>query len=78
VESEHHARMATIRDAWFAVYDSLNAAQRGQVREFLRERLSHGEHGMHEQMHGRGEWHHDGEPGRPPMPPPAPGAAPAR
>ena len=27
------------RDAWFAVYDSLDAGQRSQVREFLRARL---------------------------------------
>jgi len=27
------------RDAWFAVYDSLDAGQRGQVREFLRAHL---------------------------------------
>ena len=59
-ETERRARMASIRESWFAVYDSLNPVQRGQVREFLRERMSH-RHGM-----GHGEWmhHREGEPGR--------------
>lgn len=56
-DMERRARMATVRDAWFSVYDSLNPAQRGQVREFLRERMSHrrGMHhegGMHDGAHG--------------------------
>ncbi len=72
MDDERKAKMRTVRDAWFAVYDSLNPAQRGQVREFLRERMTKHEHGMH-----GGEWmHRDEQPGRPPMPPNAP--APAR
>jgi periplasmic protein CpxP/Spy len=70
-DAERKAHMTSIRDAWFTVYDSLNPAQRGQVREFLRERMS-GHHqggGMHE----RGEWmHHEGHPPMPPMPPGSP------
>lgn len=66
---EHMAKMRTVREAWFSVYDSLNAAQRGQVREFLRERMAKRDHGMHE-----GGWMHRGEQGKPPMPPGAPGA----
>ncbi len=63
LDDEHRAKMRTVREAWFAVYDSLNPAQRGQVREFLRERMSRRGHGMH------GEWMHGGEhAGRPPMP----------
>ncbi len=71
METERRARMSSIRDAWFSVYDSLNPAQRGQVREFLRERMSHGMHhegGMH---HPDGD--HGGMPGRP-----MPDGAPAR
>jgi Spy/CpxP family protein refolding chaperone len=66
VDTERRARMSSIRDAWFTVYDSLNPAQRGQVREFLRERMSH-----RPGMHGGGWMHHgDGErrgmmPGKP-------------
>lgn len=74
-DAERRARMTAVRDAWFAVYASLNPVQRGQVREFLRSRMSW-HHGMGERMREhRGEamerMHgHDGE-GRPPMPPPA-------
>jgi Spy/CpxP family protein refolding chaperone len=74
VGAERKARMTTIRDAWFAVYDVLNPVQRGQVREFLRERMTR-HHGMHGGMHGDrggpgGEWMHHGQP--PMMAPPAP------
>ncbi len=71
-ETEHRARMSMIRDAWFSVYDTLNPVQRGQVREFLREKMTHGP-----MMGGRMEWRQHGEPGRMP-PPPAAGAAPPR
>ncbi len=78
--AERRARMATIREAWFSVYDSLNPAQRGQVREFLRERMSpmHGEHRM-EWMHHRDGEGHDGPPHGGMMPGKPPGeAAPTR
>jgi protein CpxP len=75
-EAERKAHMASIRDAWFAVYDSLNPAQRGQVREFLRERMS-GHHGGGMMMRGRGEWmQHEGHGPMPPMPPMQPGTPP--
>jgi len=71
-DAERRARMATIREAWFSVYDSLNPVQRGQVREFLRERMSH-MHGGHrmEWMHHREGGGHEGPhqgmmPGKPP------------
>ena len=66
MDTERRARMSSIRDAWFTVYDSLNPAQRGQVREFLRERMSHGG-GMHHEgwMHHRDGEHGDMMPGRP-------------
>ncbi len=69
-DAERRAKMTAVRDAWFAVYASLNPVQRGQVREFLRSRLSQ-HHGMRERM---GEWMgrmhgRDGEAGKPPMPP---------
>jgi len=76
VAAERKARMTAMRDAWFAVYDTLNPVQRGQVREFLRERMSHMGHerGMHGHMRGEMGWpHRDGEPGKAP---PAPGTAP--
>ena len=63
-EAEHRARANSVRDAWFALYDSLNPVQRGQAREFLRSRLSRG-HAMHEHMAGHRP---DGD-GRAPMPP---------
>ncbi len=67
VGDEHRAKMRTVREAWFAVYDSLDPGQRGQVREFLRERMSkHDHHGM------RGEWMHHDDERHPPMPPAAP------
>ena len=34
------ARRRATRDTWFGVYDSLNPAQRGQVRELLRARMA--------------------------------------
>ncbi len=82
-DAERRAKMTAMRDAWFAVYASLNPVQRGQAREFLRSRLG-GRHGMHERMgeHGgeRMDEHHgpmhgrDGAAGRPPMPPAPPSA----
>ena len=67
---DRKAKMTAMRDAWFSVYDALNPVQRGQVREFLRARMSRGHHEM---RGGHGEWmHHDGEKGRPPVPPAAP------
>ena len=68
-DSDRRTRMTAVREAWFAVYASLNPAQRGQVREFLRARLSH-RGGMPE--HGGGPHGHDGDAGRSPPPPPAP------
>lgn len=60
-DTERRARMASIRDAWFSVYDSLNPAQRGQVREFLRERMSHRHGGgMHEGPMHDGDGDHGG------------------
>lgn len=38
-ESERRAGMTGMREAWFAVYDSLNPVQRGQAREFLRSHM---------------------------------------
>ena len=65
--AQHRAKMAGIRDAWLAVYDSLNPVQRGQVREFLRERMAHRMHGM-QRMGERMEWmHRGGDKGQPPM-----------
>ena len=43
VQSERMAKSKSMREAWFAVYDKLNPVQRGQVREFLRSRMSRGE-----------------------------------
>jgi periplasmic protein CpxP/Spy len=76
--AERRAHMASIRDAWISVYDSLNPSQRGQVREFLRERMSGRGHGGG--MRGHGEWmHHDeGRGPMPPQPPVAPAAPAAR
>jgi Spy/CpxP family protein refolding chaperone len=64
--AEHRAKMNSVREAWFAVYDTLNPVQRGQVREFLRERMSHR---MHER-HDRGGWKHEGDGREGPMAPP--------
>lgn len=68
-QAEHHARMTAMRDAWFAVYASLNPVQRGQAREFLRSRLAQ-RHGMGERIREHMGWmhKHDGEPGQPPVP----------
>jgi protein CpxP len=78
VAAERKARMTSIREGWFALYDSLNPMQRGQVREFLREKMAHGHRGhrgMHGSgdMHGRMDWmqHRDGQ-GQPSMPPGSP------
>ena len=70
VEAERRAKMTSVRDAWFAVYDSLNPVQRGQAREFLRSHLSRS-HGMRERM---GWMHRDGDGPKPPMAPPPPAA----
>lgn len=51
-DTERRAQMSAMRDAWFAVYDSLNPVQRGQVREFLRSHMG--------RPHGRGGGEHDG------------------
>ncbi len=59
VQSEHMTRRKSMREAWFAVYDKLNPVQRGQVREFLRSRMSRGQH-----MHGRMGSMHQGMEGR--------------
>ena len=71
-EAERKATMTAVRDAWFALYDSLNPAQRGQVREFLRSRMSH-RGGMEGPGGGRmeGGWmhRHDGDGPKPPSPP---------
>jgi hypothetical protein len=37
--SKGQALRKQIREQWLAVYDSLDAAQQGQLRSFLRERL---------------------------------------
>ena len=65
-QAERRAKMTSLRDAWFAVYDSLNPVQRGQAREFLRSHMAR-RHGMGERM----GWMHkrDGEPGKAPMAP---------
>jgi len=62
-QARRMAEMKTKRDAWIAVYESLNPVQRGQVREFLRERMAgHHEHGG--PMGGGPGWHHpDGDGG---------------
>lgn len=68
VQSERMARSKSMREAWFAVYDKLNPVQRGQVREFLRSRMSRGEHmrgrlgSMHHGMDGRQERNAPGAP----------------
>ncbi len=51
MQAQRKARMNTIQEAWFTVYDSLDAGQRGQVREFLRTRF---------EMRAKA-WHHHGE-----------------
>lgn len=65
-QNEHRARMSSVRDAWFAVYDSLDPVQRGQAREFLRSHMAP-PHGMGGPMEG---WKNgpDADAGRPPMP----------
>ena len=64
-QNERRAKMASVRDAWFRVYDSLNPVQRGQAREFLRSHMSRPHGGG---MEGHGGWRHrpDGD-GKPPM-----------
>ena len=54
-QAERTAKMKSVRDAWIAVYQSLNPVQRGQAREFLRSHMMHGP-----RMHGRMEWHRRG------------------
>jgi Spy/CpxP family protein refolding chaperone len=70
-ESERRAKMTAVRDAWFAVYDSLNPVQRGQAREFLRSHMGH-PHGGGGGMEGHMDWKHrpEGDAGKPPMAPP--------
>ncbi len=55
MQSERMAKRKSMREAWFAVYDKLNPAQRGQVREFLRSHMARGEH-----MRGHTGWQHRG------------------
>lgn len=62
-DNERRARMTAIRDAWFAVYDSLNPVQRGQAREFLRSHMAH----PHRMGGEGGGWMHGPEGGKPPM-----------
>ena len=59
-QADRTAKMKGMRDAWIAVYLSLNPVQRGQAREFLRSHMMHGP-----RMHGGMEWHHDGGHGMP-------------
>jgi Spy/CpxP family protein refolding chaperone len=66
-ETEHRARMSSVREAWFALYDSLNPVQRGQVREFLREKMTRHEGGMHGPMGGP---QHERRDAAPPAPSP--------
>lgn len=54
-QAERSAAMKAVRDAWIAVYLSLNPVQRGQAREFLRSHMMHGPW-----MHGPMEAHHRG------------------
>lgn len=78
-DAERRARMTAVRDAWFAVYASLNPVQRGQVREFLRSRLAE-RHGMRERMGERMERMHgrDGDRDERAGKPAAPGSPPPR
>lgn len=39
MQAQAKTRMNAIKENWFSVYDSLDTAQRGQVREFLRARF---------------------------------------
>lgn len=55
VQAERMAKHKSTREAWFAVYDKLNPAQRGQVREFLRAHMARGE-----RMRGHMGWMHRG------------------
>jgi hypothetical protein len=53
--AEREAHMKDSRTAWLAVWDSLDAAQRTQVREFLFARADHEHRGHwahHEDQHG--------------------------
>jgi hypothetical protein len=47
MQAQRKAKMSAVREAWFTVYDSLDAGQRGQVREFLRERMDRSHHRPH-------------------------------
>ena len=61
-QTERMAKHKSAREAWFAVYDKLNPAQRGQVREFFRSHMARGER-MREH---RGRMHrHDAQPAQP-------------
>lgn len=43
-QAERTTKMNGMRDAWIAVYQSLNPVQRGQAREFLRSHMMRGPH----------------------------------
>jgi Spy/CpxP family protein refolding chaperone len=77
--AERQARMKSIREAWFAVYDSLNPTQKGQAREFMRQHMmGMGGHHGGGMRGGRGEWmHYEGRGPMPPMPPGGQAAPPA-
>ena len=62
-DNERRARMTAMRDAWFAVYDSLNPVQRGQAREFLRSHMAH----PHRMGGEGGGWMHGPQGGKPAM-----------
>ena len=66
-DGERRAKMASVRDAWFAVYDSLNPVQRGQAREFLRSHLPRPHGGG---MGGHEGWKHRPDGDKPAMAPP--------
>jgi hypothetical protein len=51
--AEQEAHMKESRTAWLAVWDSLDAGQRTQVREFLFKRAQH--HGHHFGGHDHGD-----------------------
>jgi hypothetical protein len=61
----HAAHQKQVHEAWFAFYDSLDAGQKGQVREFMRAQIEH-PHRMHagwghgHMQHGPQDMQHDG------------------
>ena len=76
VQTERMAKHKSTREAWFAVYDKLNPAQRGQVREFLRARMARGEHmgerrGKHVREHMGWMQPHEMQPGQEKAAPPS-------